>query len=185
MPHSSPIFIVGFPGCGKTTFGRALAKALGRGFIDLDKYIEARFMRSIATLFAERGEEGFRKVERNMLQEVAAMEDVVVACGGGTPCFFDNMATMLQSGVAVWLRTTEECLFRRLILKRDKRPLIAGKSDDQIKEYIAEALGQRAPFYSQAQIEFEGDELENRREIDSTVSRFLKLHGSIFPPAEH
>ncbi len=172
----APIFIVGFPGSGKTTFGRALAKALGRDFIDLDRYIEGRFMRTVSTIFAERGEEGFRRVERNMLQEVAAMEDVVIACGGGTPCFYDNMDIMRQSGLTVWLRTTGECLLKRLILKRAKRPLIAGMNDEQIKDYIADTLNQREPYYSQSEIEFEGDELENRREIDSSVSRFLTLH---------
>ena len=88
------IFLIGYMGAGKTTVGRKLAKELDLSFIDLDLYIEGRYHRSIRQLFTERGEEGFRDIERRLLHEVAAFEDVLVSTGGGTPCFFDNMAFM-------------------------------------------------------------------------------------------
>ena len=85
------IIIIGYMGAGKTTVGRALSKAIGVPFYDLDWYIEQRMRRSVRQLFDERGEQGFRRVERNMLHEVAEFEEVILSCGGGTPCFFDNM----------------------------------------------------------------------------------------------
>lgn len=87
----NPIFIIGMPASGKTTFGRALARRLGREFIDLDFCITQRFRASVAEIFARDGEEAFRRREAAMLREVGEMEDVVVACGGGTPCFSSNM----------------------------------------------------------------------------------------------
>lgn len=85
------IVLIGYMGAGKTTVGKDLAKALGVTFYDLDWYIESRMRRTVKSLFDERGEEGFRQIERNMLHEVAEFENVVISCGGGTPCFFDNM----------------------------------------------------------------------------------------------
>ena len=97
------IVLIGYMGSGKTTVGRQLALALGRTFYDLDWYIEMRYHRSVAQLFAERGEDGFRELERNMLHEAAEFEDIVLSCGGGTPCFFDNMEYMNQAGETVFL----------------------------------------------------------------------------------
>ena len=85
------IILVGYMGSGKTTVGKALAKNLGLPFYDLDWYIESRMRKTVKQLFDERGEDGFRQVERNMLHEVAEFENIVLSCGGGTPCFFDNM----------------------------------------------------------------------------------------------
>ena len=89
---SNPIFLIGYMAAGKTTLGRYAAREMRRDFIDLDKYIEARYRKSIADIFASDGEMRFREIERNMLHEVAEFDDVLVATGGGTPCFFDNMA---------------------------------------------------------------------------------------------
>ena len=88
------IFLVGYMGAGKTTIGKVLSKMVGLTFIDLDYYIEGRFRKTVSQLFAERGEEGFRTIEHNLLHEVAEFEDVLISTGGGTPCFFDNMAFM-------------------------------------------------------------------------------------------
>ena len=87
------IFLIGYMGAGKTTMGKSLAQVMGLRFIDLDNFIEARHSKTIKEIFAEVGEEGFRQIERNMLHEVAETEDTVIAVGGGTPCFFDNMGT--------------------------------------------------------------------------------------------
>ena len=86
------IIIIGYMGSGKTTVGRALAHNLGLSFYDLDWYIESRMHKTVKQLFDEKGEAGFRLIERNLLHELAEFENIVISCGGGTPCFFDNMA---------------------------------------------------------------------------------------------
>lgn len=170
-----PIFLIGYMGCGKSTLGRNLSAATGIRFIDLDHYIETRFHRTVREIFAERGEDGFRDVERKMLHEVADFEDVIVACGGGTPCFFDNMEHMNSHGVTVFLNTSLDKLHTRLMRGRHKRPLIADKNDDELRKFIVEALEKRMPHYSKAQISFQSDLLENECEISDTVARFRKL----------
>ncbi len=125
----NPIFIIGMPASGKTTFGRALARRLGREFIDLDFCITQRFRASVAEIFARDGEEAFRRREAAMLREVGEMEDVVVACGGGTPCFSSNMEYMNGRGLTVCLTATPERLRERMLLGGDKRPLVKGKSE--------------------------------------------------------
>lgn len=123
-----PLFILGYMACGKTTFGRALARATGREFIDLDFYIEQRFHKSIPEIFAERGENEFRRMESAMLREVGEFENVIIACGGGTPCFNDNMDYMLGQGTTLFLEASEEKIVSRLIENSSRRPLMAGKS---------------------------------------------------------
>ena len=91
------VFLVGYMGAGKTTVGKELAKLAGLSFIDLDYYIEGRYHKAVSQIFAERGEEAFREIERNMLHEVAEFEDVLISTGGGAPCFFDNMEFMNAS----------------------------------------------------------------------------------------
>ena len=97
------IFIIGYMGAGKTTVGKALAKELNIEFYDLDWYIEARMRKTVKQIFDEQGEEGFRRIENNMLHEVGEFENVIVSCGGGTPCFFDNMDFMNRQGETVYL----------------------------------------------------------------------------------
>lgn len=112
------IIIIGYMGAGKTTVGRALAAELGIEFYDLDWYIESRMRKTVKQLFDEVGEEGFRKIEHNMLHEVAEFENVVISCGGGTPCFFDNMAYMNQQGDTVYLKASPEILYKHLKWER-------------------------------------------------------------------
>lgn len=171
-----PLYIIGYMGCGKTTFGRALSEATGLRFIDLDQLIEDRHKATVREIFDTRGEDEFRRIERDMLRETAELEDVVVSCGGGTPCFFDNMAFMNRTGTTLWLEATHDCLFSRLIRKREKRPLLARRSDEEIRSIIDSQLSARSPFYSQAAIRWQGDSLEDRRQIDDNVADFLREH---------
>lgn len=161
--------------CGKTTLARALARSLGREFIDLDLYIEQRFHARISEIFATRGEEEFRRMEAAMLREAGAMLNVVVACGGGTPCFHDNAAWMLENGSVVFLDTTEECIVRRLAINRSRRPLMADKSEEELREAVARGLSARRPFYEQCHIRYPGDRLENRAQIAETVAALTPL----------
>ena len=168
------ILLVGFMAAGKTTLGKALARDLGLQFIDLDHYIESRYCCSVSQLFAERGEEAFRQIERNMLHEVAEFEDVIISTGGGTPCFFDNIDFMNSKGITVYLQVPVERLFIRLSIARKQRPLIKDKSDDELKAFIAEQLAKREPHYSKAQHSFEADKLEDITQIDSSVKAFCQ-----------
>lgn len=169
----TPIFIIGYMGCGKTTFGKALAAATGLKFIDLDHYIVDKYEATVPEIFAKYGEEGFRKIEREMLMEVAGLEDTIISCGGGTPCFFDNIDIMNARGTTLWLQASHECLFSRLIRKREKRPLLAGKTDEQIREIISTQLAARSLSYSKAKHIWKGDSLEDSRQINENIADFL------------
>ena len=128
------IIIIGYMGSGKTTVGRALAKELNLTFYDLDWYIESRMRKTVKQLFDEMGEEGFRKIEHNMLHEVAEFEDTVISCGGGTPCFFDNMDYMNRQGETVYLKATPEVLYGHLKMGKTVRPLLLDKTGEEVKE---------------------------------------------------
>ena len=168
------LLLVGFMATGKTTLGKALAKDLGLQFIDLDYFIESRFRMTISKLFAEKGETEFREIERRMLHEVAEFEDVIVSTGGGTPCFFDNMAYMNQQGTTVQLVASEDVLFTRLTLAHNQRPLVAGKTETELRQYINEMLEKRAPFYSMARYTFDANRLEDVKQIEESVAAFKK-----------
>ena len=169
------IFLIGYMGAGKTTLGKAFSRELGLTFIDLDWYIEERFHKTVQQLFSERGEQGFRELEQKMLHEVAEFEDVVISAGGGTPCFFDNMDYMNACGDTVFLQVEPEVLFRRLKVAKQQRPLLANKSDEELMNFICEALHKRHPFYSQAKLLFRADELEDKSQIQTSVDSLRKL----------
>lgn len=168
-----PIFLIGYMGCGKSTMGRALSRTTGMKFIDLDNYIEGRYHQTVKEIFAQKGEEGFRAVERKMLHEVSDFEDVIIACGGGTPCFYDNIEHMNSHGTTVWLNTSIEKLHTRLMRGRHKRPLIADKNDEELLQFIITALESRKPHYSKAQMMFSSDLLDTQSQIDDTVKEFM------------
>lgn len=166
------IFLTGYMGSGKTTLGRALAADLNVQFIDLDHYIEQRYRKTIAQLFAENGEDGFRAIERRMLHEVGEFEDVIISTGGGTPCFFDNIEFMNAQGTTIYLDVPVERLFIRLCIARSKRPLIKDKDDEELRAFIIEQLEKRAPHYSKAQYSFRADRLEDTAQVKESVEAF-------------
>ena len=147
------VFLIGYMGSGKTTLGKAYSAATGLQFVDLDWYIEERMHKSISDLFAERGEEGFRLLEQKMLHEAGEFENVLIACGGGTPCFFDNMDYMNHTG----------------------ETLLANKTDEELMQVITSALEKRLPYYSKAKWRFNAEELESYAQIDRAVSRLNEL----------
>lgn len=156
-------------GAGKTTVGKVLAKDLGLQFYDLDWYIEGRMHKTVPQIFAESGEKGFRDIERNLLHEVAEFEDVVISCGGGTPCFFDNMDYMNGQGDTVYLKATPDVLYSHLRMGRVERPLLKNKSPEEMKEFIAEQLSQREPYYAKAKHMLDVSLLDNYEKIKTSV----------------
>lgn len=170
-----PIFLTGYMASGKTTLGKALARALGRTFIDLDFYIEQRFRKPIGAMFAEEGEESFRRREAAMLRECGEFEDVVIACGGGTPCFHENMDYMLATGTPVFLHTSVRRIVQRLEINSSRRPLMAGKSGTELREAVERGLAERGPVYERAPVHFSGDELEDIRQIETSVAALIKI----------
>ena len=146
------IYLIGFMGCGKSTLGHQLADKLGLTFIDLDKFIEERNYKTIPQLFAELGEEGFRMRERKALEEVSEFMDVVIATGGGAPCFFDNMELMHRTGITVFLDIETSVLAERLINSKTDRPLIRGKMKHELTAFIDDMMLKRRPFYEKAEI---------------------------------
>ena len=162
-------------GSGKTTVGKALSKDTGMMFYDLDWYIESRMHKTVSQLFAERGEEGFRKIEYNMLHEVAEFEDVIISCGGGTPCFFDNIDYLNRQGDVVYLKATPETLYKHLLMAKVERPLLKGKSPDELIAYITQHLKEREPFYRRARHTIDVTVLDEYDKIKVTVQQLKDM----------
>lgn len=144
------IYLIGYMGCGKSTLGRRLSNYLGLQFVDMDHYIEERNCKTIPQIFKEEGEDEFRKKERKALEELSAFTDIVIATGGGAPCFFDNIELMNKSGHTVYLNIAPNILANRLLKSKTERPLIKGKSRKELIAFIDETLKTRNEFYSQA-----------------------------------
>jgi len=169
------IIFIGYMGSGKTTVGKALSKALNIPFYDLDWYIETRRRKKISEIFAEHGEEGFRQIEHNMLHEVAEFEDVIISCGGGTPCFFDNIDYLNRQGDVVWLKATPEVLYQHLLMSKNDRPLLKGKSPEELITFIREQLSVREPFYQKAKYTLDVSLLDQYDKIQLSVEKLREL----------
>ena len=169
------IIIIGYMGAGKTTVGKALAKELGVMFYDLDWYIESRMRKTVKQIFDEIGEEGFRKIERNMLHEVAEFENVVVSCGGGTPCFFDNMDYMNQLGETIYLKASPETLQTHLKMGKGVRPLLLNKTPEEVEIFIREQLKLREPFYNKAKHIIDINVMDDFDKINGMVEQIRKM----------
>ena len=169
------IILIGYMGAGKTTVGKALARQLGVAFYDLDWYISSRMHKTIGQIFEERGEEGFRQIERNMLHEVAEFEDVVISCGGGTPCFFDNIDYMNRQGPVVYLKATPEVLYDHLAMSKNDRPLLRGKSQEGLTAFIREQLQRREPFYSKARYTLDVSVMDSYGKIQNAVDELVRM----------
>jgi len=144
-------------GSGKSTVGHGLAGALNLQFIDLDNYLEERNFKSIPEIFASVGEEGFRKLEQKALHEVSEFENVIIATGGGTPCFFDNIDVIKRTGKSIYLNGTPRILAERLLQSKTERPLIKGKTEKELVAFIDETLTKRSFWYKQADVVLDFD----------------------------
>ncbi|MBR4367809.1 MAG: shikimate kinase [Prevotella sp.] len=168
------VILIGFMGAGKTTVGKALGKALGVTFYDLDWYIETRMRKTVKQIFDEQGEEGFRKMEHNMLHEVAEFENVVISCGGGTPCFYDNMDYLNQQGDTVYLKASPEVLYKHLKMAKGVRPLLLNKTPEEVQVYIREELNRREQFYSKAKHILNIDVMDSLDKVQHCIEEIKK-----------
>lgn len=153
------IFLIGFMGSGKTTWGRQLAESLQLQFVDLDAEIEQKEGKKISELFHLHGEIFFRRLEASCLRECVLKDDFVMACGGGTPCFHDNMALLNTRGITIWLNPPVEVLVERLAQDNGVRPLLKEMDADQRRSYIVATLAQRKEYYQQAKLAVDTSQL--------------------------
>jgi shikimate kinase len=153
------IFLTGYMGSGKSTAGKKLATKLNFEFIDLDKFIESECGQTISEIFDTKGENEFRALEHNALKKLITKDNLVVACGGGTPCYYGNMELMNNNGITIYLKMSAETLASRLVNAKGKRPLLENKTESELKDYITEHLEKREDIYHQAQYIVKGKNL--------------------------
>lgn len=147
------VFLIGFMGSGKTHWARQLSQKLNIPFFDLDEQVVSQEGKPINEIFAEKGEEYFRLLEKDTLHIITeSHESFVMATGGGTPCYFNNVEYMNQSGITVWINTPLETLYTRLLRQRSARPLLKDLGDDQLKGFIIKKFSDRKIYYEQADV---------------------------------
>ncbi|MEO8887213.1 MAG: shikimate kinase [Mucilaginibacter sp.] len=144
------IFLIGFMGCGKTTWSKKLAAHLGYDFIDLDHVLQDKVGMTIAEYFAAHGEEAFRKLESSILKDTEYPENTVISTGGGLPCFFNNLQWMNANGKTLYIKLSPKTLAERLENAKTERPVLRGKHGDELVAFITEKLAEREGFYMQA-----------------------------------
>ncbi len=142
-------------GVGKSYLGQRLSRQLNWEFVDTDDMIEAMEGKTIAAIFAERGEQAFRELERSVVSELIPKKNLVVATGGGLPIYGNLMDVLLQNGTTIYLEASEKILFKRLVREKDHRPLLKNKTDAEIKNYISANLLTRSPIYEKAHLIFD------------------------------
>lgn len=164
------IFLIGFMGSGKTHWGRLLGEKLNLPFFDLDEQVVSHEGKPISDIFAQSGEEYFREVEKNTLHLLSESHDsFIMACGGGTPCYFNNIEYMKDAGTVVWINTAHEVLHQRLMAEKDKRPLIKDLTDDQLRGFILKKYADRRIYYQQADITVD----EQPVELDKLIQKIF------------
>ncbi len=156
------IFLIGFMGSGKSFTGRVLAEELNYDFVDMDSAIESLEGRSIKEIFEKEGEEYFRKLEQKSIQGLQLDKNVVVATGGGAPCFYDNIEAMNKKGLTVFLNPPTNVIVDRLINEKDKRPLLNKVKDKaDLTQFVNEQLAKRLPFYKRAALEISDNNVQS------------------------
>ena len=139
-------------GSGKTYTGRKLAEKMEMPFVDLDEWLEAKEGKSIKSIFEINGEAYFREAERDALREMAQFPAIIVSCGGGAPCFHQNLRWMNQQGITIYLQAPVEVLAYRLAHQQEQRPLLGAMNKETLKQYIYTKLEEREPFYMESSV---------------------------------
>ncbi len=164
------IFLIGFMGSGTTHWGHLLSQKLSIPFFDMDAQVVEHEGKTIVEIFAEKGEEYFRLLEKDVLHIITeSHENFVMACGGGSPCYFNNIEYMNKSGTTVWINTPVELLFQRLKKEKEARPLIKELSDEQLKAFINKKFADRKIYYDQAAIIMDEEPLQ----LDKLVEKIF------------
>jgi shikimate kinase len=153
------IFLIGFMGSGKTHWGKVWSARYKYDFYDLDEQVERREQRSIVDIFEKRGEDIFRLIETKMLRDMARNENCIISCGGGTPCFHDNMQWMNEKGTTVYLSASPRFLFENIVKEKDQRPLVKTVNQAELLFYTEQRLKLRLPFYERAHITISAEDL--------------------------
>lgn len=144
------LYLLGFMGVGKTTIGKKLATLLNIPFVDIDLLIEEQTAQSVNDYFIENGEEAFRRLEAQTIRSLKDKNPMVVATGGGLPCYYNNMEFMHEHGYTVFLQATEKFIYSRLIIAKTNRPLLKGMNKTQLHQFIEQKLLERNPLYLQS-----------------------------------
>lgn len=152
------IFLLGFMGCGKSTFGKKLASKLNWNFIDLDDYIEEKEGERIVDIFKHRGEAYFRGLETKAVEATAKMKRTIISTGGGTPCFNNNIESINSLGLSVYIKLSPTVLKKRLLNETNKRPLLSGFNEDELLTFIVSKLAEREDDYLKSEIIFNFNE---------------------------
>ena len=152
------IYLIGYMAAGKTTVGRELAALLGYTFFDLDDLIEQATGKTIAMLFDLPDGKEFRAIEKEILQKTFSLTETVIACGGGTPCFFDNGDAMKTRGTVVWVKPGLQTIISRLKAVKHSRPLLAGIADEDLPQTVLQHYREREKCYGSAHIVYNPDE---------------------------
>jgi len=154
-------------GSGKTHWGRLLSEKLGIRFFDLDEQVTEHAGKSIPEIFAAEGEEQFRLLEKDVLHIITESHDnFVMACGGGSPCYFNNIEYMNTAGTTVWINTPQDTLHKRLVVEKDKRPLIKDLTDEQLRNFIQKKFSDRRIYYEQADIAIDEEPVQLEKLIE-------------------
>jgi shikimate kinase len=164
------IYLIGFMGSGKTHWGRLLSEKLSLPFFDLDEQVTTHAGKSIVEIFDNEGEEHFRVMEKEVLHIITeSHESFIMACGGGSPCYFNNIEYMNNAGTTVWINTSLDVLYDRLVKEKKVRPLIKELSDEQLKNFIGKKFADRRIYYEQADVIVDEEPVE----IDKLVERIF------------
>jgi shikimate kinase len=160
------LFLIGMMGSGKSHWAQRLADESNIDWMDLDAEIEKETSLTIKEIFETEGEAFFRNKERDALHNLSSFQNIIVATGGGTPCFHNNMQWMNENGNTVWIDESIEVLAKRLEPEKAHRPLIKNLSDDELQNFLSNKLKEREPFYSQAKFRLRGNELNMEKLLE-------------------
>lgn len=167
------IILLGYMGCGKSTIAQKLSGMIQTPYVDLDEYIEKKVKKSIKEIFETQGEIHFRKLERTYFVELLnSPQEIIIGLGGGTPCYANNHELLIGNDIiSIYLKASIDTLYERLVINKSKRPLIADKSEEEMREFIAKHLFDRSFYYNQAQHKVNVDD----KTVDETVQDILTI----------